>query len=281
MLNNDNCICCGEKTTLKAFKFNVSDVFICKNSCIFSKPKVDTNSLYSSEYFKQNYNSISIAQEKKSRLLFSFIKQYISEGSILDYGCGTGTFLKCAEEEGFKENAGVDVSDYSISVAKSKTKHCTYFFNGDTLSSKKFDCISFIDSIAHIETINDTLSNLIHSHLNTNGLILIRTPNINQLYIFYVTLLRFILPNRYLSSFFFIPNRLFLFNKKSISLFLGKHNLSIVKLFFESDYKRPSSHYTIRSFFKHFIQDILRFKIPRLINSKNSMTVIAKLGTAN
>ena len=37
------CVCCGQQTLKKRFSFKTTDTYICKNSCIFSEPKINTN----------------------------------------------------------------------------------------------------------------------------------------------------------------------------------------------------------------------------------------------
>ena len=50
----DDCICCGKQTSKKRLIFEQADTYICENSCIFSISKINTNKLYTPEYF-QNY----------------------------------------------------------------------------------------------------------------------------------------------------------------------------------------------------------------------------------
>ena len=159
------CICCGQQTLKKRFSFKMADTYICENSCIFSVPKINTNKLYTPEYFKNYYEELVNEQTKMHQKLISFLRKYLKTGSVLDYGCGIGTFLINLEKEGYKNNIGIDVSEYSISIAKSKSSMSNFFTSSDLLDNKKFDCISFIDSVAHIEDINDLLSKLIKDNL--------------------------------------------------------------------------------------------------------------------
>ena len=273
----EECLCCGQKLLKEKMSFESSDVFICKNSCIFSTPKIDTNSIYDSEYFKNYYfKELNIEQSKMFKKLIVFLSRYIKKGSILDYGCGVGTFLATLEEKGFKQNVGIDISEYSISEAKSKVKNSSFYYDINELGSIKFDCISFVDSIAHIQDINNVISNLIAKNLKQDGYLLIRTPNINSLYIIYVRLIGFFFPKRFQSTLLFIPNRLFLFNKKSVTLFLNKFDMEIQDYFIEPEFSIVPSKFSNTNFFKSFIVHILRNKIPSFINPKNSITLIAK-----
>ena len=72
----ENCLCCGTNSLKKKISFENSDLYICKNSCIFSIPKIDTNSIYTPEYFKSFYEDETIAFQKKnaSQVNLSFKK---------------------------------------------------------------------------------------------------------------------------------------------------------------------------------------------------------------
>ena len=273
----EQCLCCGKNSLKKKLTFENSDLYLCKNSCIFSKPKIDTNSLYTPEYFKSYYeDGTTIAQKEMLVKLIFFLKKYLDVGSILDFGCGTGSFLISAEEYGFKDSIGIDVSKYATSIAQSKSFNSDFYNNKSALQSKKFDCISFIDSIAHIEDINHVFNELIENNLHDNGIVLIRTPNINRFYILYTLLIRYLIPKKYLSSLLFLPNRLFLFNKKSIKLFLNKHNLEIQEYFLEPEFTSIPPKFVKNNLLKSIIDNILRVKIPSVINKKNSLTLIAR-----
>ena len=271
------CMCCGQQTLKKRFSFKMADTFICENSCIFSVPKINTNKLYTPQYFKNYYEELVNEQTKMHKKLISLLKHYLKTGSVLDYGCGIGTFLLNLEKEGFKNNVGIDISEYSISIAESKLSMTNFSTNINFLETKKFDCISFIDSVAHIEGINDLLSKLIKDNLNENGIVLIRTPNINRLYIWYARVVGYFLPKRFLSSLLFIPNRLFLFNKKSIKLFLQKHGLSIEEYYIEPEYKKISSNLSDGNYIKSFFVDFFRMTIPSILNKNNSITLVARI----
>jgi 2-polyprenyl-3-methyl-5-hydroxy-6-metoxy-1,4-benzoquinol methylase len=273
----EHCLCCGKITLVKKLSFEMSDVYICKNSCIFSKPKININSLYTPEYFKSNYEVSRVLQENMFDKLSYFLKKYIKSGSILDYGCGTGSFLIRAEKKGFSKNIGIDISKYSTSLAQSRALSSKFYIDTNSLESKKFDCISFIDSIAHIEDINIVFSKLISDNLNEGGVVLIRTPNINKMYFLYASFIGYFVPKKYFSSLLFLPNRLFLFNKKSMNLFLSKHNLEMQEFFTGPEFKKNPSTFLNDNFLKSFIADMVRTWIPAVLNRNNSMTLIAKI----
>ena len=91
--NKEVCMCCGQQTLRKRFSFETTNTYICKNSCIFSIPKINTNELYTPEYFKNYYEELVNEQTRMHHKLIPFLKKYLKTGSVLDYGCGIGTFL--------------------------------------------------------------------------------------------------------------------------------------------------------------------------------------------
>ena len=244
---NKECQCCGNKTIKKTLTFDTADVHICRNSCVSLTPKIQTNSLYTPNYFKSNYEKRVDDQVQTSLKLTYFLKKYLKAGAILDYGCGTGSFLVSAEKEDFIDNVGIDVSEYAVSRAQLRAVNSNFYTTKYSLGLVKFECISFIDSIAHIEDTNVTFSKLIGNNLNHNG------------------------------SFLFIPRRLFSFNTTSIKLFLNKHGLEIQDIFIEPDFNRNASIFSNGKSIKSIIDYIFRIKIPSFINANNSMTLIAKI----
>jgi 2-polyprenyl-3-methyl-5-hydroxy-6-metoxy-1,4-benzoquinol methylase len=271
------CQCCGNKTIKKTLTFDTADVYICSNSCVSLTPKIQTNFWYTPSYFKNNYEKKGETQVQSSLKLTYFLKKHLKAGAILDYGCGIGRFLVSAEKEGFIDNVGIDVSEYAVSQAQLRAVNSNFYTTKYSLGLVKFDCISFIDSIAHIEDTNVTFSKLIGNNLNHNGVVLIRTPNINSAYLFYAALIGYISPKKHHGSFLFIPRRLFSFNTTSIKLFLNKHGLEIQDIFIEPDFNRNASIFSNGKSIKSIIDYIFRIKIPSFINPNNSMTLIAKI----
>jgi methylase of polypeptide subunit release factors len=77
---------------------------------------------YTAEYYISNYQHIVKNQSDESNKIFKLIRKYTLGKSILDYGCGSGVFLKKASEFDFYDNIGVDVSLSAIDFAKKSFK---------------------------------------------------------------------------------------------------------------------------------------------------------------
>jgi len=269
------CFSCLRQKVTMVHRSKVGEVYRCKScTAIFSRIYLDTTQLYDESYFMTYYTGIEDKQRANSQNFLSIIKRFKSSGSILDYGCGTGIFLQVASDCGFIDNVGVDVSQAALKVArnnispKDKLVWSTY----ESLPNRKFDIISFIDSLSTIPDISNLLRNLIHSNLKADGVLFIRTPNINQLYYTYVKALSVILPEKHISTYYFIPKRFCLMNQRAIQAFLHSFGLEVKYLAFQLDY---SIDIPTRSLREHIVR--LMYKtIPKWINPYNSMIVIAQ-----
>jgi len=103
----------------------------------------------------------------------SLISSYVSRGTILDYGCGTGMFLKtCADAGwksfGFEPDCGAKklAEEKGLSVATSK----------EDLSGNKYDIISLWHVLEHVTDLEQTL-NFFSKCLTESGRLIIAVPN--------------------------------------------------------------------------------------------------------
>jgi 2-polyprenyl-3-methyl-5-hydroxy-6-metoxy-1,4-benzoquinol methylase len=139
-----------------------------------------------------------------------------SQKSILDYGCGTGEFLKVAKLRGYK-SSGVEPSQH----ARQQAHHSIAMDIKSSLSEisceDKFDAITLWHVLEHIDNINPTIENL-KSYLAENGTIFIAVPNHKSW------------DAEHYKAFwaaYDVPRHLWHFNKKSMASLLEKHNLTI------------------------------------------------------
>ncbi|GBR74264.1 putative methyltransferase [Candidatus Termititenax aidoneus] len=51
----------------------------------------------------------TISAQKSARLILEIVKKYFMPKSVIDIGCGAGTFLKCWQDMGVKELKGLDL----------------------------------------------------------------------------------------------------------------------------------------------------------------------------
>jgi hypothetical protein len=58
------------------------------------------------------------SQLTRARLQLSFVRQYVQSGSLLDFGAGSGAFVRVARDGGF-DAEGVERSDTAVANAQS------------------------------------------------------------------------------------------------------------------------------------------------------------------
>ena len=274
------CIICDNGNNKKLFESAVATTYRCKECrVIFSLPKILPEELYDKSYYENHYGTIKDEQIEKSFQFMAYIKKHKRNGSIFDYGCGTCTFLKVATEGGFINNVGADISDAALEFAEKyvnlgENKLINLKRNSlkDINEDRLFDVISFIDSIAHIKDIKKVFLDVTSNNLKEDGIVFIKTPNINYSYILYVRALSLLLPEKYIDSLYFTPQRYVLFNRYAMQVFLTKLGFEIVDIYFEKDYHRKFD----TSSFKKSIRSLIFKVIPRIWNKYNAMILIAK-----
>lgn len=270
-----HCQICDRGRAAALFSFPLSEVYYCPQCTgVFSIPRVDTNTLYDAAYFKNNYAYITEQQLNKFKHLIVKIKEYKEMGSVIDVGCGTGIFLEVISKNGFTDNVGVDVSEYAVRQARKQVGATAEIFNSieEVSASKRFDVVSFVDSIAHIPSVDHLLQKLLVHHAKNDSILFVRTPNFTVSVLRYARLLSYFIPQKYLSRLFFVPNRRLLFNARSMKAFLKKYSLDILYIAEFPDYSREIKITSLKQWVCH----VIFYKLPRWLNPKNSMLVIAK-----
>lgn len=165
---------------------------ICKcNNCgfLFTNPRPDKENI-DVYYHSEDY----ISHKDKSSNLVNFlykivrkltIKQKIkwlkenkeSPGRLLDFGCGTGYFLRAAKNQGW-ETVGVEPNEKAAGIATKK--HGLQIFNNisDLGNEKKFDAITLFHVLEHVHELKETVE-LLLKKLKKKGILFIAVPNHN------------------------------------------------------------------------------------------------------
>jgi SAM-dependent methyltransferase len=101
------------------------------------------------------------------------VEAHASKSSILDYGCGTGEFLKHMQSRGWSI-AGVEPSP----VAREKAESLTQIKIVETLSAcqGKFAAITLWHVLEHVPNLNETLTQF-KQLLDKSGTVFIAVPN--------------------------------------------------------------------------------------------------------
>jgi 2-polyprenyl-3-methyl-5-hydroxy-6-metoxy-1,4-benzoquinol methylase len=105
------------------------------------------------------------------------ISKYVSRGTILDYGCGTGMFLNVCESAGWSaygsepdSEAAVIAKNLGLIVFPSKEAI------NNALLDLKFDVITLWHVLEHVTDLEETLS-FFKNRLNPSGVLVIAVPN--------------------------------------------------------------------------------------------------------
>jgi 2-polyprenyl-3-methyl-5-hydroxy-6-metoxy-1,4-benzoquinol methylase len=107
----------------------------------------------------------------------NLISSYVSRGTILDYGCGTGMFLGACKNAGW-ETFGMEPDDDARKIASGnnlnlfsdKIKIQTH------VSEKQFDAITLWHVLEHVTDMPETLA-FFKQKLKLNGVLIIAVPN--------------------------------------------------------------------------------------------------------
>ncbi|MEP0367914.1 MAG: class I SAM-dependent methyltransferase [Cyclobacteriaceae bacterium] len=111
---------------------------------------------------------------QKSKL----IKKHHSVGSILDYGCGTGHFLKHMQNKGWQVS-GIEPDQSTNIKASDKTKVKINTTLSELSRQQEFDIITAWHVIEHVHDLQQTIKGL-RNKLSESGFMFIALPNHNS-----------------------------------------------------------------------------------------------------
>ncbi|MFC3879977.1 class I SAM-dependent methyltransferase [Algoriphagus namhaensis] len=117
----------------------------------------------------QQVKQYSIKQKIKQ------LNQFVTKGTLLDYGCGTGEFILQASKQEWSA-FGIEPNDKARAIASTKLKEKVYASLQQLIKGLKFDVITLYHVLEHIHELDDTVNKLL-SHLNPGGYIFIAVPN--------------------------------------------------------------------------------------------------------
>jgi len=105
------------------------------------------------------------------------VSEYVSRGTILDYGCGTGMFLNVCKQNGW-EAFGMEPDNGARKIAIEMDLKT--FPDKQTLKSeianKQFDAITLWHVLEHVTDLEETLS-FFKTNLKATGVLIIAVPN--------------------------------------------------------------------------------------------------------
>jgi 2-polyprenyl-3-methyl-5-hydroxy-6-metoxy-1,4-benzoquinol methylase len=161
----------------------------------------------------------NFAIKSKNQLINSISKN--AKGRILDFGCGTGTFLTAMKKDGWTIE-GVETNIKARQIAEEATKQDIYKnLSSLNIKNKKFNVITLWHVLEHIHQLNDTIATL-KSLLKEKGVIIIAVPNISSYD-----------QNLYQEKWaaYDVPRHLYHFNTDSMKTLMLKHGLKVKKVY--------------------------------------------------
>lgn len=144
------------------------------------------------------------------------IKSYLSNGSLLDIGAGTGSFLAIMKDDGWKTR-GVEPNPTARKRCENKQLSVTKELSSER--NKNFDVITLWHVLEHLPNLEIETAK-IASLTNTNGYLFIAVPNYKSF------------DARYYKQHwaaYDVPRHLWHFSKQSIPLLFSKYGFSLVR----------------------------------------------------
>jgi len=151
---------------------------------------------------------------------YSIVKTHSKGDRLLDIGCGTGEFLSFCSQKGYKVE-GVEPGAKARDFAKQQNK-LEIHEDLDSILNRglTFDCITMWHVLEHIPNLSESIVK-IKRLLSQTGVLLIAVPNCKSWdAMFY---------KDYWAA-YDLPRHLYHFDKKTLSLLMGKHKLHIQKI---------------------------------------------------
>ena len=184
----DHIITCNDYTVSQ----NPFNIVGCKQcSFRFTNPRPTNDNL--PEFYK-SINYISHSDTKKGFVsqVYHLVRKYtlnqklkllkanVAVGNLLDYGCGTGTFLKQANAKGWN-SFGTEPDEGARELSNSNKRLA--FGNKQELNAFDplitFNAITLWHVLEHVTDLPETL-NFFKQKLNPNGVLIIAVPNYNS-----------------------------------------------------------------------------------------------------
>lgn len=227
MLLTPSCPICLKTETRAFVNKNDFAVFAC-NYCrcgfVAPTPSIDElNSIYQESYFKRGnkyaevvQTSVNVNASNETDRVTKLLK-ICSPKSVLDIGCGTGSFLKALADVNVP-GIGVEPAEYAREFAKRHMGQSVFRSLAEIPSS--FDAATLWDVIEHLPAPSEVIAE-VSRRLTTGGILLISTGDFGSV------LARILRRRWHLLT---PPQHLFFFSKKGIRLLLDQNGFDVLSI---------------------------------------------------
>jgi len=196
------------------------------------------------------FNVYQLVKKYALKNKYKLITENTSKGNILDYGCGTGDFLR-----NFKENNwtsfGIEPDEETRRYATQKQGlKITHPETINNFEKNSFNAITLWHVLEHVPDLNEKL-NIFKSLLTKNGILVIAVPNSDSY------------DAKHYGKFwaaYDVPRHLYHFNTNTLTQLLEKNGFEIIKskkMLFDSFYVSMLSEQYKKNTFGFFIGFII------------------------
>lgn len=238
------CTFCGSERHRIKFTTAAGDSLFCRQCGGIENHGNAAAHVYTASYYSDNYSLIEAQQIARFTKILKNIEPVVQIRRILDVGCGTGMFLRAAYMLGYRDSVGIDISVHAVEIAQKKladTDLCVQLISDPILG--RFGVIAFIDSIAHIDNLQDNFASRIADNMMADGVLIVKTPRYSKAYFYYGMFAGWLLDLIGKSDFvsrqiFYLPARHFLFTERALDAFITQHGFVKVSAAVEPEYSR-------------------------------------------
>ncbi len=166
--------------------------------------------------FEKVYHGIrEVSLKRKLKLINSF---QTDQKKLLDFGCGTGDFLKTAQDKGWSVS-GIEPNKEARQIANAKTNNVVLESSQiNSFQKQSFDVITLWHVLEHIPNLEEQII-ILKSLIKPNGVLIIAVPNYKSYDAKHY--------NQFWAA-YDVPRHLWHFNQDSVSKLFSKISMTVI-----------------------------------------------------